>query len=39
VRAVEADYERHAQAALRVAREYYAAERVLADMVRIVGVG
>jgi hypothetical protein len=39
VQAVEADYERHAQAALRVAREHYAAERVLADMTRIVGVG
>lgn len=39
VQAVEADYERHARAALRIAREHYAAERVLADMVRVVGVG
>lgn len=35
VQAVEADYERHAAAALRIAREHYAAERVLADMLRI----
>ena len=35
VQAVEADYERHAAAALRIAREHYAAERVLAEMVRV----
>ena len=38
VQAVERDYERHAAAALRVAREHYAAERVLADMLRVIGV-
>jgi hypothetical protein len=37
VQAVERDYERHAAAARRVAREYYAAERVLADMLKIIG--
>jgi hypothetical protein len=36
VQAVERDYERHAAAALRIAREHYAAERVLADMLRII---
>ncbi|HEY8517155.1 MAG TPA: hypothetical protein VIS07_16730 [Candidatus Binatia bacterium] len=38
IRAVEADYERHCAAALRIAREYYAAERVLGDMLRVIGV-
>ena len=36
LREVERDYERHAAVALRVAREHYAAERVLADMLRII---
>lgn len=38
VQEVESDYERHARAALRIAREHYAAERVLADMTRVVGI-
>ena len=38
VQSVERDYERHAAAALRIAREHYAAERVLGDMVKVIGL-
>lgn len=38
IREVERDYARHAAAALRVAREHFAAERVLARMLRVIGV-
>jgi hypothetical protein len=39
IREVEHDYERHCAAALRVARERFAAERVLADMLRVIDPG
>ncbi|MEW6268671.1 MAG: hypothetical protein AB1689_05165 [Thermodesulfobacteriota bacterium] len=38
IREVERDYERHCAAALRVAREHYAAERVLGEMLRVIGI-
>lgn len=38
VQTIERDYGRHADAASRIAREYYAAERVLGDMVKVIGV-
>jgi len=36
IRAVESDYARHCAAALLVAREHYAAERVLAAMLQVI---
>ena len=38
VRAVEADYERHARAAREIAAEYFAAERVLHSMLSAIGL-
>jgi hypothetical protein len=38
VRAIEADYRRASAHASEVAREYFAADRVLGDLLRIVGL-
>ncbi|HYC21076.1 MAG TPA: hypothetical protein VEI94_00155 [Candidatus Bathyarchaeia archaeon] len=38
VERVEADYLRHARAAREIAREYFAAERVLRAMVEVIGI-
>jgi hypothetical protein len=38
IEAVEADYERHSQAALEIAREHFAAERVLASLLQRAGL-